>query len=82
MSLYLPWECPRCKKINGPTSLFCTCKPHSNTAAQDKSLIENMCLSYDHSFGVMTAEQQQDLRFQATEWLRAYRNNTKVEDEY
>lgn len=84
-----PWECPRCHRINAPSMPFCGCPPHPEasfdvetfrkeltTHLDDKKLIENMCLSYRHDFGLMTPEEQQALRFEAREWLRAYRNNT------
>lgn len=28
-----PWECPRCKKIHGPQSMACDCKPHPTQEA-------------------------------------------------
>ena len=34
--------------------------------------IDDACLSYDHSYGLMDAEKRDRLRHQATEWLRAW----------
>lgn len=48
----------------------------SNSALQENTkLIDNMCISYRHDFGLMDAEQQEKLRFECKEWLRAYENN-------
>jgi hypothetical protein len=48
----------------------------SNSALQNNNkLIENMCISYRHDFGLMKEEQKNELRFQCKEWLRAYENN-------
>ena len=38
-------------------------------------LIENMCLSYKHDFGLLDEDEKNKLRFQCKEWLRAYENN-------
>lgn len=37
--------------------------------------INNVCLSYDHSFGLMTEEEQKKIRFECKEWMRAISNN-------
>lgn len=34
--------------------------------------INSACLSYDHAFGLMSKDEQERMRFQATEWLRAW----------
>ena len=48
----------------------------SNSALQDNSkLVDNMCMSYRHDFGLMTEQDKQALRFECKEWLRAYENN-------
>ena len=48
----------------------------SNSALQENTkLIDNMCISYRHDFGLMNKEQQDKLRFECKEWLRAYENN-------
>ena len=48
----------------------------SNSALQENTkLIDNMCISYRHDFGLMDKEQQDKLRFECKEWLRAYENN-------
>ena len=53
------------------------CLAHvSNSALQENAkLIDNMCISYRHDFGLMDKEQQDKLRFECKEWLRAYENN-------
>lgn len=43
--------------------------------AKEDLLVDNMCLSYRHDFGLMSPQDKQDLRIQCREWLRAYRNN-------
>jgi hypothetical protein len=43
--------------------------------ARETLLVENMCMSYRHDFGLMSQEDKQNLRFECREWLRAYRNN-------
>lgn len=35
--------------------------------------VNSACLSYDHSFGLMNKEDQDALRWQAREWLHAWR---------
>ena len=48
----------------------------SNSALQDNSkLVDNMCMSYRHDFGLMAEQDKQELRFECKEWLRAYENN-------
>ena len=48
----------------------------SNSALQDNSkLVDNMCMSYRHDFGLMAEQDKQALRFECKEWLRAYENN-------
>ena len=48
----------------------------SNSALQDNSkLVDNMCMSYRHDFGLMAEQDKQVLRFECKEWLRAYENN-------
>ena len=48
----------------------------SNSALQDNSkLVDNMCMSYRHDFGLMAEQDKQSLRFECKEWLRAYENN-------
>ena len=39
------------------------------------TFINNVCLSYDHSFGLMTEDEQKRLRFECKEWMRAISNN-------
>ena len=48
----------------------------SNNALQNNNkLIDNMCISYRHDFGLMKEKEKNELRFQCKEWLRAYENN-------
>jgi len=48
----------------------------SNSALKDNSkLVDNMCMSYRHDFGLMAEQDKQTLRFECKEWLRAYENN-------
>lgn len=44
-------------------------KPNLSPTAQQ---INSACLSYDHAFGLMSKDEQERMRFQATEWLRAW----------
>ena len=44
---------------------------------KNEKLIENMCLSYKHNFGLLNEIAQEDLRFECKEWLIAYENNKK-----
>ena len=50
-------------------------KPTFRKLYDNYLLINNMCLSYNHSFGLMDKEDQELLRFQCREWLRAFENN-------
>lgn len=38
-------------------------------------IVSNLCLSYRHDYGLMSKEEQQKLRFECKEWLRALVNN-------
>ena len=38
--------------------------------------LENCCMSYDHSFGLMSEEEKRRIRFYGKEWMRAIRNNS------
>ena len=40
-------------------------------------LIDNMCFSYRHDFGLLGLTEQDSLRFQAREWYRALESNLK-----
>lgn len=37
-----------------------------------KEQIDSVCMSYNHSFGLLEKEEQDRLRFQAKEWLYAW----------
>lgn len=41
----------------------------------DTKFIDNVCLSYNHSFGLMSEEDKQKVRFECKEWMRAIKNN-------
>ena len=41
----------------------------------DDKFITNVCLSYDHSFGLMTEEERKKVVFDCKEWMRAIKNN-------
>lgn len=41
----------------------------------DEMLINNICASYRHDFGLMPKIEQDRLRFQCKEWMRALLNN-------
>jgi hypothetical protein len=40
-----------------------------------EKFIGNVCLSYDHSFGIMEETKKRYLIFQCKEWMRAINNN-------
>ena len=64
--------------LDDAESQFKNCFTHdvSNSALQENTkLIDNMCISYRHDSGLMDKEQQDKLRFECKEWLRAYENN-------
>lgn len=42
----------------------------------NQDMLNNACLRYDHSFGLMEAKEQERLRFQAKEWREAWRKTT------
>ena len=34
-----PWECPRCKRINAPSTPYCDCKPEASAAKEYSALL-------------------------------------------
>lgn len=42
--------------------------------------IVNTCLSYRHDYGLMDLEEQHNLEFEATEWLRAWGHTLSNKD--
>jgi hypothetical protein len=42
---------------------------------KDEKLIENMCISFRHDYGLLDSQAQELLRFECKEWLIAYENN-------
>lgn len=49
----------------------------SSLPSKDKILIENMCLSFRHDFGLLPELIKQDLRRDCKNWLISYENNRK-----
>jgi hypothetical protein len=43
----------------------------------DEKYILNVCLSYRHDFGLLSKEEQDTLKFECKEWMRAIKNNYK-----
>ena len=41
----------------------------------DEKFISNVLISYRHDFGLLSEEQQNELRFECKEWMRAIKNN-------
>lgn len=41
----------------------------------DPLFIDNVCLSYRHDFGLLSQEDQERIRFECKEWMRAIENN-------
>ena len=37
--------------------------------------IDNVCLSYRHDFGLLSEDEQNKVRFECKEWMRAIKNN-------
>ena len=44
---------------------------------ENENLIENMCLSFRHDFGLLPKLIQEDLKRDCKNWLIAYENNKK-----
>lgn len=45
---------------------------------KEEEVLNSVCLSYRHDFGLLTPEEQSSIRFQATEWLTAWRKHLEV----
>ena len=41
----------------------------------DPKFIDNVCLSYRHDFGLLSEDEQNKVRFECKEWMRAIKNN-------
>jgi hypothetical protein len=41
----------------------------------DHKFIDNVCVSYRHDFGLLDKQEQDKLRFECKEWMRAIKNN-------
>lgn len=41
----------------------------------DLKFIDNVCISYRHDFGLLSKEEQDKVRFECKEWMRAIKNN-------
>ena len=50
-----------------------TCTDTIPTWQPTDAQIDSACLSYDHSFGLMGEQSRDQLRFEAKEWLHAWR---------
>lgn len=48
-----------------------------NSRFDNDKFIENVCLSYNHGFGLMAEQDKQALRLECKEWMRAIKNNWK-----
>lgn len=48
---------------------------HISKLLKDDAFIGNLCLSYRHDFGLLSAEEKDSLIFQCKEWMRAISNN-------
>ena len=51
------------------------CEVSKSFLYKDEKLIENMCFSFRHDFGLMDSQKQNELRIECKEWLRALENN-------
>ena len=52
----------------------CTIHSVSNRFS-DTKFIDNVCLSYRHDFGLLDKKEQDKVRFECKEWMRAIKNN-------
>jgi hypothetical protein len=52
----------------------CTINSVSNRF-YDHKFIDNVCVSYRHDFGLLDKQEQDKLRFECKEWMRAIKNN-------
>ena len=41
----------------------------------DQKFIDNVCLSYRHDFGLLSEDEQDKVRLECKEWMRAIKNN-------
>lgn len=41
----------------------------------DPKFIDNVCISYRHDFGLLSEDEQNKVRFECKEWMRAIKNN-------
>jgi hypothetical protein len=44
----------------------------------DEKFVFNACLSYRHDFGLLSYDEQESLKFEYREWVRAIKNNYKL----
>lgn len=52
---------------------------HNRTINEYNKLVENMCMSYRHDFGLMAEQDKQALRLECIEWIHAYENNIQYD---
>lgn len=62
------------KMIENMVAKKCTIHSVSNRFF-DPKFIDNVCISYRHDFGLLNKEEQDKLRFECKEWMRAIKNN-------
>lgn len=44
----------------------------------DQKFIDNVIGSYRHDFGLLNSQEQDQLRFECKEWMRAIKNNESI----
>jgi hypothetical protein len=44
----------------------------------EEKFIFNVCMSYRHDFGLLSYDEQELLKFECKEWMRAIKNNYKL----
>ncbi len=62
------------KIIENMVAKKCTIHSVSNRFS-DPKFIDNVCLSYRHDFGLLNEDEQNKVRFECKEWMRAIKNN-------
>ncbi len=62
------------ENINDKNEKQCAIHSVSNRFS-DPKFIDNVCLSYRHDFGLLSEDEQNKVRFECKEWMRAIKNN-------
>ena len=65
---------PREETLDNAVKLICGLVNISNLFS-DPKFIDNVCLSYRHDFGLLSEDEQNKVRFECKEWMRAIKNN-------